>query len=49
MSVEYIPKELPEEEHDVNEDRFVASAVKNRTEQLTAYKNIDLATIPLLP
>lgn len=48
MSVEYIPKELPEEEHDVNEDRFVASAVKNRAEQLTAYKNIDLATIPLL-
>lgn len=48
MSAGYIPGESPEVDDDVNEDRYVESAITTREEQLTAYKNIDLATIPML-
>ena len=48
MSTGYIPEESSEVEADVNEDRYVESAITTREEQLTAYRNIDLATIPML-
>ena len=48
MSAEYISGKPPEEDIDPNEERFVASAVRSREEQLDAYKNIEIATVPLL-
>jgi len=48
MSAEYISGDSPEDEIDPNEERNVASAVKSREEQLVAYKNIEIATVPLL-
>ena len=48
MSTGYVREESSEVEADVNEDRYVESAITTREEQLTAYRNIDLATIPML-
>ena len=48
MSAEYLPGELRDDEPDPNEIRYVEGAVKNSAEQLAAYRNIDLATLPLL-
>lgn len=48
MSARYIPADIEQNEVDANKERHVGGAVKNTKEQLAAYKNIDLATLPLL-
>lgn len=48
MSAEYLPGDVRADEPDPNEIRYVEGAVKNSAEQMTAYRNIDLATLPLL-
>lgn len=48
MSTEYLPGEVHDDEPDPNEIRYVEGAVRNSAEQLAAYRNIDLATLPLL-